>query len=244
MLDFLLQGIKDPCVRAKSRSDTLFSVADVFHKSLRKEDRIKVQDALVSKALPCKVFSPSQKQALKGAGIELIWGEIICSAGCSNEDWPASKWAAFRLPLLTLKEEFNREGVSMGAGVQTPNAISSGAFIGFYAGTEASGYAAIMSPDELPPCRYTAYAMDGQTRLDVVADQPVQWFLESNVVGPFLNGAVGNETTCNVLLARRDYFRSDDGILYIAMYAPHEIAAGEFVRLRYDPRRGAGGINP
>jgi hypothetical protein len=132
----------------------------------------------------------------------------------------------------------------MGAGVQTPNAISSGAFIrvviGYYAGTEASGHAAIMSPDELPPCRYTAYAMDGQTRLDVVADQPVQWFLESNVMGPFLSGAVGNETMCNVLFARRDYFRSNDGILYTVMYASREIAAGEFLQWRYDPRRGAG----
>jgi hypothetical protein len=128
-----------------------------------------VQDALISKALSCKVFSSSQKQALKGACIQLKGREIICPAGCSNEDWPASKWAAFRLPPLTLQEEFNREGVSL-AGVQTPNAISSGAFIGFYAGTEASGYAAIMSQDELPPCRYTAYAMDGQleTRLHVV----------------------------------------------------------------------------
>jgi hypothetical protein len=60
------KGIKDPYVRAESRSDTLVSVADVFHKSLRKEDRIRVQDALVSKAMPYKVFSPSQKQALKG----------------------------------------------------------------------------------------------------------------------------------------------------------------------------------
>ena len=243
MLDFLLQGIEDPNVRANSCSDMLLcSVADVFHKSLREKDRITVLDALISKAISCKVFSPSQKEALEGAGIPLLGGEIICPAGCSNEDWQASKWAGFTLPPLTLKEEFNTTGVSMGAGVQTPIAISYGDLIGFYAGTEASANTAI-STDELPPCRYTAYAMDGESRLHVVADQPVEWFLERKVVGPFLNGVVGNETKCNVYLARRDYFRSNDGILYIAMYASSDIAAGEFLRWRYDPRRGAGGVD-
>jgi hypothetical protein len=51
-------------------------------------------------------------------------------------------------------------------------------------------------------------------------------------VGPFLNGAVGNETTCNVHLARKDYFRRNDGILYIAMDASREISADEFLRWR------------
>ena len=246
MLNFLLQGIEDPDARRKARdSDTLNNIADLFFKSLREEGRIGALQALISKALSSKVWSKSQMQVLKGEGIRLQGGGLICPAGWSEAEWKASKWAAFKHPPLMLKEELNGEGVSMGVGTQTPNAIGKGEFIGLYAGTEASSFTGI-SPDDLPPCRYTAFARDKKgaegLRLHVIAEQPVEWFLERTVVGPFLNGVIGREG-CNVHLERTEFFRSKDGILYMAMYAARDIAADEFLRWKYDPRAGGGGAN-
>jgi hypothetical protein len=246
MLNFLLQGIKDPVARGKAlHNDTLNNFADLFYKSLREEGRIGALEALVSKALSSKVWSTSQMQDLKGDGIRLQGGGLICPAGWSEAEWNASKWAAFQHPPLTLREELNGDGVSMGVGVQTPNAFGKDEFIGLYAGTEASSFTRI-SPDDVPPCRYTAFARDKRgaegARLHVIAEQPVEWFLERRVVGPFLNGVMGNER-CNVYLQRDEFFRSKDGILYMAMYAARGVAAGEFLRWRYDPTAGGGGAD-
>ena len=246
MLNFLLQGIEKPDARADARaSETLNAFADLLYKSLREEDRFGAKDALISKALSSKVWSKSQMQDLKGEGIWLKEGSLICPAGWSEAEWKDSKWATFKHPPLTLKEEFNSEGVSMGVGVQTPNALREGDFIGLYAGSEASGFTSI-SLDDLPPCRYTTYALDRAggvyVRLHVVAEQPVEWFLESRVVGPFLNGVMGKQRM-NVRLNRFDFFRSKDGILYLAMYAAKDIAAFEFLRWKYDPRAGGGGAD-
>ena len=246
MLNFLLQGIEQPDARVKARdSDTLNNCADLFYKSLREKDRFGAQEALISKALSNKVWSESQMKDLKGEGIRLQGGDLICPAGWPQAEWEDSKWAALKHPPLTLKEESNREGFSIGVGVQTPNEFAEGEFIGLYAGTEASGFTRI-SPDDVPPCRYTTYAKDkkavGGIRLHVIAEQPVEWFLENRVVGPFLNGVIGNEQ-CNVYLKRDDFFRSKDGILYIAMYAARNIAADEFLRWKYNPSAGGGGAD-
>ena len=61
-------------------------------------------------------------------------------------------------------------------------------------------------------------------------------------MGPFLNGIMGNEKW-NVKLDRGEFFRGTDGILYVPMYALSDITAGQFLRWRYDPRAGGGGVD-
>ena len=226
MREFLQKGAEV----AVQQPGLLDAYADMFWKSLRKEVRCTALDALVSKALSCKVWSLPQLQALRGAGISLPGGANRCP--------PGSPWHARGLVLsnLTLKEEFDsRSGASIGAGVLTPCSIKAGDFIGFYAGTEAS-------EDEVPPCRYATYVLAGGTRRHVFAEQPVDWFLQRNIVGPFLNASTGNDPH-EVELKRDDFWTGSDGILYIAMYATRDVAAGQFLRWRYNPFAGAGGRN-
>ena len=63
--EFLQQGtevaVQQPCL--------LDAYADMFWKSLRKEERCTALDAVVPKALSCNVWSLPQLQASQGAGI-------------------------------------------------------------------------------------------------------------------------------------------------------------------------------
>lgn len=224
MREFLEQGaevpIEQPCL--------LDAYADLFWKSLRKEDRFTALKALVSKALSCKVWSHSQWQALQREGITLQGGPNRCP--------PGSPWEAkgLVLPKLMLKEEFDRcTGASIGAGVLTPCGLKKGDFVGFYAGTAAS-------VSEVPPCRYATYAKERGMRRHAFAEQPVDWFLERNIPGPFFNASTGNEPH-EVKLDRDNFWESSDGILYIPMYATCDVAAGQFLRWRYNPFAGRGG---
>ena len=233
MYEFLLRGTEAGAVQQPHLLDAF---ADMFYKSLRKDDRFSSLETLLSKALSTKIWSAAQVQAIKGTGIPFPSGSDLCP--------PSSKWRAqgCLLPKLTLIEEFHSNGSSMGVGVQTLNCNKKGDFLGFYAGTEASSETR-MDIKEFPPCRYNTYAWSSSgARLHVIAEQPVDWFLEHNVIGPFLNAAA--QQHANVELRRTDFWRdTDSGILYVGMYFNRDTAAGEFLRWHYDPFAGAGGID-
>ena len=124
----------------------------------------------MTKALSCKIWSQSARQALQGDGIPVSGGAGRCPSG---SHWHAEGCV---LPDLTLKLEHDpRSGTFIGAGALTTFGVKQGELIGFYAGTECA-------PDEVPPCRYTTYAMDKELRRYCVAEQPVDWFLERGIV--------------------------------------------------------------
>jgi hypothetical protein len=226
--DAMREFLREGAAVAVQQEHLLDAFADMFWRSLRKGERSTALEVLVTEALSCKIWSHSNLQALQGDGIPVKGGASRCPPG---SQWHEQKRV---LPDLTLKLERDRRSAKfIGAGALTTVGIKKGELIGIYAGTEGS-------PDGFAPCRYTTYAMDNGLRRHCVAEQPVDWFLERGIVGPFLNGVVGDEPT-NVELRRTEFWVDSDGVLYIAMYASRDIAPGEFLRWHYNPFAGGGG---
>ena len=71
----------------------------------------------------------------------------------------------------------------------------------------------------------------------------IQWFKTHQVTGPFLNAGDWRGGKRSNVRLDRDQAWTDPatGLVWIPMFALRPIAAGEFLRWKYDPTAGQGG---
>jgi hypothetical protein len=208
----------------------LEEMAEMYFELLKKEDlgeRWSLHEASASRLLTLEIWDTAEREKLFDGGSGILFpGGLVCPKG--------SPWEHDRLePVIVVEEP------GMGVGVKAAMAMKDGAFLGLYAGPEADESAVRRSP----PCRHTVRVVEeghgGRAAVFIIGDKPMQWCLENNVAGPYMNTVHGH---INVRLDRSKLWRSSTGILYAAMYAIGDIAEGEYLHWQYTWRSGAGGV--
>ena len=179
------------------------------------------------------------------------WGHIfsgwtswrLAKLGVSNHGW--LDWV---IPPTAAQYEPAGAGEhgDMGVGMKSLGAIAEGGLVSFYVGEsrkESDGKGVL---DDFP----TRYGVSVNLQHEkFIADAAVgekltlHWFKTHQVTGPFLNAGDGKGGVRSNVRLDRDHAWTDPatGLVWIPMFALRPIAAGEFLRWKYDPTADQGG---
>jgi hypothetical protein len=126
--------------------------------------------------------------------------------------------------------------------------VVQGGLVSFYVGTERK----ISDGTGVLDCRPTRYGVSvnsDQQKDKFIVDGAVgekltvDWLKTNQVTGPFMNaGDWSRGVRSNVRLDRHLAWKDPaTGLVWMPMFALRPIAAGEFLRFKYDPTAGEGG---
>jgi hypothetical protein len=155
----------------------------------------------------------------------------------------------------TLKERHQGGGTSretgrhLGAGLQAVDSMIPGQFVGFYCGTKRAHSDGVGAMDTFPS-RYGVSIRSAQQKekfsIDGFAGRKLtlQWLIDHQATGAFMNaGDWQGGPASNVRLERNKAWTDPaTGIVWIPMYTICDIVAGDFLRWKYIPEDGEGGI--
>ena len=137
----------------------------------------------------------------------------------------------------------------MGAGLQAVGSLKAGQVAAFYCGPKRALSDGVAAMDTFPS-RYGVSVRSAQQKekfsIDGFAGRKLtlQWLIDHQATGAFMNaGDWQGGPASNVRLDRHNAWTDPaSGIVWIPMYAIFDIAAGDFLRWKYNPVDGEGGI--
>jgi hypothetical protein len=242
VLAFMLEGRRDdsPCLQPQAA----LRFAKLIAGGLRPgPDRASILDLLTHPAVTTPIFSPEDEARLASEGI-LFPGGLVDDV-VSNLDW-----AGWVLPATAAQYEPAGAGENgcLGVGMKATAPVVQGGLVSFYVGTERK----ISDGTGVLDCRPTRYGVSvnsDQQKDKFIVDGAVgekltvDWLKTNQVTGPFMNaGDWSRGVRSNVRLDRHLAWKDPaTGLVWMPMFALRPIAAGEFLRFKYDPTAGEGG---
>ena len=243
VLEFMLKGrrVEGPCLQPRAA----LTFAKYLAEALRPgPDRASILNLMTHAAATSPIFSSEDEACLALGGIPFLGGRVG-DLGVSNH-----KWLDWVIPPTAAQYEPAGAGerVELGVGVKSLGDIEDGGVASFYVGKlrkESDGKGVF----DYFPTRYGVSVNSKQQGEKIVADAAgskkltIQWFKTHQVTGPFLNAGDWRGGKRSNVRLDRDHAWTDPatGLVWIPMFALRPIAAGEFLRWKYDPTAGQGG---
>ena len=209
------------------------------------ENRPGLIELMTHLALTVPVLPPAFEQAvLHGDGAAFPGGVAGQLYPAINEPWRGIVIPPTR---LLIEPDGRGQGGTLGIGLQAGKAVRDGDFVSFYCGTKRSQCNGVMDTN---PTRYGVsirskkqkdkFSIDGFTGRKLT----LRWLQDHQSTGAFMNaGDWDGGPTSNVRMDRHSAWTDPaTGIVWIPMYASCDIAAGEFLRWKYSPVDGEGGV--
>ena len=253
MKRFMLEG--SPAAKNKLLQPLAFQrFADWLAATLG-ETRLSLISTMTHLAMTVPVLEPEvELGVLSGAGFEF-------AGGIAGEVYPGIKpeWGSLVIPPTCLllepdgKKRVSGQSLSpekgghLGVGNQLRTAVKEGDLVGFYCGTKRALDEGAM---DTFPSRFGVSIRSARQKEKISIDGflgrklTMQWLIEHQATGAFMNaGDWDGGLASNVSLNRHTAWTDPKtGIVWMAMYAIFDIAAGEFLRWKYSPVDGEGGI--
>jgi hypothetical protein len=241
MLEFLKSGTRGTPLQPLA----LQRFADWFAIGLGPRPRPKLIELMTHLALTSPAFPPAVEQAI-------VLGEgFAFPGGIVGQLYPGIKeqWQEFSIPPTLLRLETDGEGGHIGLGLQVVNAVLDGEFVAFYCGTKRAPSDGVGPMDTFPSRHGVSVRSTHQKEKFSIngfmgRKLTLQWLKNHQATGPFMNagdwqGGPASNVQPDLHNAWTD---PSTGIVWIPMYAICNIAAGDFVRWKYRPEDGEGGI--
>ena len=206
-----------------------------------REFRPNLIDMMTDRAATLPILPPAEEQkVLEGTGMAFPGGVAgIVYRGIQE------KWKKYTIPATSVRREPDGKGGNIGLGVMAVGAIRSKEFCGFYCGTKRSPGDGVDKMDTFPSRFGVSISSKEQTdkfSIDGFMGRKLtlEWLKTHQATGAFMNA--GGQSS-NVRLDRHKAWTDPlTGIVWIPMYAICNIAAGDFLRWKYDPTAGEGGV--
>jgi hypothetical protein len=206
-----------------------------------REFRPNLIDMMTDRAATIPILPPAEEQkVLDGTGMAFPGGVAgIVYRGIQEE------WEKIIIPATSVRREPDGKGGDIGLGVMTVGAIRNKDFAGFYCGTKRSPGDGVGPMDTFPSRFGVSVSSKEQTdkfSIDGFMGQKLtlRWLQTHQATGAFMNA--GGRSS-NVRLDRHKAWTDPmTGIVWIPMYATCDIAAGSFLRWKYNPTAGEGGV--
>ena len=243
MLHFLQSGTRS---KEPQQPLTLERFADFFVCALGpREKRPGFVELMTHLALTTPILPPECEQSIvQGRGVAFPGG----NAGQLYPPIQAA-WRDYVIPPTRILQEPDGrgQGGNLGIGLQADRAVRDGDFVSFYCGPKRSQSDGVM---DTYPSRYGVsvrskkhvdkFSIDGFMGKKLT----LRWLQDHQSTGAFMNaGDWKGGPPSNVRMDRHSAWTDPaTGIVWIPMYASCDIAAGEFLRWKYSPVDGEGGV--
>ena len=199
--------------------------------------------AMLHAANTLPFFSPQHSLALRdGTGIVLAGGPVQ-SMEVAYRNHPDLQGKSMP-PAVMLPQ------AGMGVGVQVRKALKKGDVAQVYGGE----YIPRSDTGRLRRIYATRYGISafgckrivGAFLCDAAptAERTIEWMINNNNAGPFMNGRDAEGPDINCKLERHTAWLDNAGRVWFVLYANRDIAAGEWLMWRYNWRQGPGICTP
>ena len=205
--------------------------------------RPRLIDQMTHLALTMPIYPPEDEQdILNGRGVAFPGGTAGHVYAAIKQDWRELQIPSTRVLLEPVGKD--KEGC-MGAGLQAVNSMKDKDFAGFYCGTMRGASTGVM---DTFPSRFGVSVRSVQDKFSIDGFMgttlTLQWLKDHQATGVFMNaGDWQGGPKSNVFMDRnRAWTDPATGIVWIPMYCTCDIPAGDFLRWRYRPVDGEGGV--
>jgi hypothetical protein len=262
MLEFLKRGT----LGTPQQPLALKRFADFFALALGPGPRPQLIDLMTHLAFTSPALPPEVEKAVLGEGFDFQGGTLGELHRGIKAEWREVVIPPTRLLLERVEPEPDGEdlalgeghlggstsretGEHLGAGLQAVGSLKAGQIAAFYCGTKRAHSDGVGAMDTFPS-RYGVSVRSARQKekfsIDGFAGQKLtlQWLIDNQATGAFMNaGDWQGGPASNVRLDRHKAWTDPaTGIVWIPMYAIYDIAAGDFLRWKYNPVDGEGGI--
>jgi hypothetical protein len=264
MLEFLKRGT----LGTPQQPLALKRFADLFALALGPGPRPKLIDLMTHLAFTSPALPPEVEQAVLGEGFDFQGGTLGELHRGIKAEWRELVIPPTHLLLERVEPKPDGEdlgsalgeghlggstsrktGEHLGAGLQAGGSLKAGELAAFYCGTKRAHSDGVGAMDTFPS-RYGVSVRSAQQKekfsIDGFAGRKLtlQWLIDHQATGAFMNaGDWQGGPASNVRLDRHKAWTDPaTGIVWIPMYAIYDIAAGDFLRWKYNPVDGEGGI--
>jgi hypothetical protein len=231
MLETMLKYV-DQDAQQNLQRETAASWANLLYHLMRPQtaERKPVSIARLHPALTNRALSLSESTRISSEE------GLLCPGGCGPANTP---WADESLPACAVKMQGHK-----GPGLVLKVSVNRGDLVAVYVAIEHSGAAGV-GLKEYAPCRSNVSIHDGKgpgkAGQVAIGTLPLRILMELRCMGPCINASDKTEEI-NLTLDRNAAV-TNDGLIFMPMYATVHIEEGKFVNWAYDPFNGQGGID-